>query len=140
MADWQWIAKQVVLSIHDRQIAEHGGSSGIRDTDLLESALNRPLNLAAYGQPAVHELAASYGYGLAKNHPFMDGNKRTAYVVTRLFLALHGVSLNAAPMDKVRTFEKLAAGDIDEAELAHWLQIQQPNALPRICQPVIKGD
>lgn len=120
--EWQWIAREAVLSIHARQIAEHGGGSGIRDTNLLESALSRPLNLAAYSEPDVFELAAAYGYGIARNHPFIDGNKRTAYVLTRLFLALHNIDLSAEPENKVKTFESLAAGDISEDALAEWLR------------------
>jgi len=120
--EWQWIAREVVLSIHARQIAEHGGGSGIRDNNLLESALSRPLNLAAYGEPDVFELAAAYGFGLAKNHPFVDGNKRTAYVLTRLFLELHDIEFTAEQTDKVKIFEGLAAGEIAEQELAEWLR------------------
>lgn len=120
--EWQWIAREVVLSIHARQIAEHGGGSGIRDANLLESALNRPLNLVAYTEPDVFDVAAAYGYGIARNHPFIDGNKRTAYTLTRLFLALHDVDLSAGPEDKVKTFEGLAAGEISEDVLAEWLR------------------
>ncbi len=120
--EWQWIAREVVLSIHARQIAEHGGGSGIRDANLLESALNRPLNLDAYTEPDVFDVAAAYGYGIARNHPFIDGNKRTAYTLTRLFLALHDVDLSAGPEDKVKTFEGLAAGEISEDVLAEWLR------------------
>lgn len=120
--EWQWIAREAVLAVHARQIAEHGGGSGIRDANLLESALNRPLNLAAYAEPDVFDLAAAYGYGIARNHPFIDGNKRTAYVLARLFLALHDVDLSAGPEDKVKTFEGLAAGEISEEALAEWLR------------------
>lgn len=120
--EWQWIAREAVLAVHARQIAEHGGGSGIRDANLLESALNRPLNLAAYAEPDVFDLAATYGYGIARNHPFIDGNKRTAYVLARLFLALHDVDLSAGPEGKVKTFEGLAAGEISEEALAEWLR------------------
>ena len=85
-----WIELPLVLAIHNRQLAEHGGSEGIRDQGLLESALFRPLNLLNYGNPSIFELAAAYGYGITKNHPFIDGNKRTSYVVMRTFLKLNG--------------------------------------------------
>ena len=90
-----WIEEAVVLAVHEEQLAEHGGAVGIRDLGLLQSALARPQHLVAYGKPDVAALAAAYGYGIARNHPFMDGNKRTAFTVTELFLTLNGYELLA---------------------------------------------
>src|SRR5699024_8276914 len=100
-----WIEKRLALAIHDRQLAEHGGSSGVRDEGLLESALARPQQLFAYGDPPpdLADLAATLAYGLARNHPFVDGNKRTAYVACRTFLELNGASLSASREEKYRT-------------------------------------
>ncbi|GAB6035787.1 type II toxin-antitoxin system death-on-curing family toxin [Fundidesulfovibrio butyratiphilus] len=117
-----WIEKDVVLAIHDKLIADHGGVSGLRDMGLLESALGRPLQLGAYGEPDVFDLAAAYAYGIARNHPFLDGNKRTAYVVCMTFLRLRGVSIHASGMDKVTTFERLGKGEVDQDALAEWLR------------------
>jgi death-on-curing protein len=118
----QWIDVSVVLAIHEQQIAEHGGSLGIRDLGLIESALGRPQNLLLYNDPDIFDLAAAYGYGLAQNHGFIDGNKRTAYVVTRLFLVLNGSDISASALDKVITFEKVGKGEIDQVALASWLR------------------
>ncbi|HEY9065646.1 MAG TPA: type II toxin-antitoxin system death-on-curing family toxin [Burkholderiaceae bacterium] len=117
-----WIQTAVVLAVHEEQLAEHGGALGIRDPGLLESALARPRHLAAYGEPDVAALAAAYGYGLARNHPFVDGNKRTAFVAVELFLALNGGELLAEDADCVLTMLALAAGDLDEAAFAEWLR------------------
>jgi death-on-curing protein len=119
---WVWIDRSVLLAVHDEQLAEHGGAAGLRDAGLFDSALARPLNLAAYGKPDVADLAASYAVGLAKNHPFIDGNKRTAFVAMELFLALNGRDLTASDTDCVLTMLAVAAGDIDEAALAGWLR------------------
>ena len=108
--------------IHDEQLAEHGGGAGVRDAGLLESALSRPVNLAAYEKPDAAALAASYAVGLAKNHPFVDGNKRTAFVALELFLALNGFDLEATDVDCVLTTLDVAAGKIDEATLAAWIR------------------
>ena len=118
----QWIDLSVVLAIHEQQIAEHGGSLGIRDLGMIESALGRPQNLLLYNDPDIFDLAAAYGYGLAQNHGFVDGNKRTAYVVTRLFLILNGYDFSASAVEKVITFEKVGKGEIDQAALASWLR------------------
>lgn len=118
----QWIDLAVVLAIHEQQIAEHGGSLGVRDIGLIESALGRPQNLLRYSNPDIFDLAAAYGYGLAKNHGFIDGNKRTAYVVTRLFLILNGYDIYASAVDKVITFVKVGKGEMDQADLASWLR------------------
>ena len=122
MTDWLWLERNVVLAIHDEQLAEHGGLAGIRDEGAFESALARPLNLAAYGDPDAAALTAAYGFGLARNHPFADGNKRTAFVATELFLALNGFVLAADDAECVVTFLSLAAGDLDEAALASWIR------------------
>lgn len=118
----QWIDLSVVLAIHEQQIAEHGGSLGIRDLGMIESALGRPQNLLLYNDPDIFDLAAAYGYGLAQNHGFIDGNKRTAYVATRLFLILNGYDISASAVDKVVTFENVGKGEIDQAALASWLR------------------
>ena len=119
---WQWVEPGVVFAIHDLQIAEHGGSDGVRDRGAIESALMRPINLALYAEPDAADLAASYAYGLAKNHGFVDGNKRTAWVAARLFLADDGRRLDFNVDDAVRIMEDVASGEITETELAHWFR------------------
>jgi death-on-curing protein len=119
---WRWIRLHEATAIHAEQIAEHGGLEGIRDQGLLESALARAENLAAYGKPDVCDLAAAYAFGLARNHPFADGNKRTAFVVSATFLILNGRDLTATEVDVVTTILKLAAGELPEAELADWFR------------------
>ena len=122
MTEWVWIDPAVVLAVHEEQLAEHGGSPGVRDMGLLESSLARPMNLAAYGEPDVAELAASYGFGIARNHPFVDGNKRTALVSIELFLRLNGYRLSADDSACVLTMLAVAAGEMDEANFADWLR------------------
>jgi len=122
MTEWVWIDPAVVLAVHEEQLAEHGGSPGVRDMGLLESALARPMNLAAYGEPDVAELAASYGFGIARNHPLVDGNKRTAFVSVELFLRLNGYRLSADDSACVLTMLAVAAGEMDEANFADWLR------------------
>lgn len=119
-----WLLEETLTAIHHRQIAEHGGSEGLRDEGLLLSALARPQNLLAYGEPAsdLASLAAAYAYGIARNHPFVDGNKRTPLVAARTFLILNGVDLEATQDDKVLTFLNLAEGAISEEELADWIR------------------
>ncbi len=119
---WVWLNAQVMHAVHEEQLAEHGGGSGVRDEGLFESALSRPLNQVAYGEPDVAALAAAYGYGLARNHPFVDGNKRTAFVAVELFLALNGWDLLADDAQCVLTMLALAAGDLSEDEFAQWLR------------------
>jgi len=119
---WRWVRADVVYAIHDAQLAEHGGSPGLRDKGALESALARPRNKAAYGKADAAALAAAYAFGLVRNHPFLDGNKRTCWVVARVFLADNGYGLQFDPADAVRTVEALAAGKMSEAELAGWLR------------------
>jgi death-on-curing protein len=122
MTDWIWIQRRVIIAAHDEQLAEHGGASGIRDLGLLESALARAENLAAYGDPDVASLAAAYGFGIARNHPFVDGNKRAALIACELFLALNGQDLEVGDAECVLTILDLAAGEIDETEFAAWLR------------------
>lgn len=120
---WIWVADSVVLAIHEAQLAEHGGIASIRDEGLLSSALARPHNLEAYGDdPDVAALAAAYAFGIARNHPFLDGNKRTAFVVMELFLNLNGWTLEANDTDCIATMMALAAGDLSEKKLAEWLR------------------
>jgi len=123
MSEPVWIKDDVVLAIHRRQLAEHGGGEGVRDSGLLDSALNKPKNLYNYNnpEPDLAALAASYAYGIARNHPFIDGNKRTAFVVCRLFLKLNGANLTASQEEKYNIFLRLAAGDLSEQELANWI-------------------
>lgn len=120
--DWVWLHAQVMLAVHEEQLSEHGGGSGVRDQGLSESALSRPLNLVVYGDPDVAALAAAYGFGLARNHAFVDGNKRTAFVAVELFLALNGWDLIASDAQCVLTMLALAAGDLSEEEFAQWLR------------------
>ncbi|MFA9201219.1 MAG: type II toxin-antitoxin system death-on-curing family toxin [Cypionkella sp.] len=120
--DWTWVAPQVAESAHAEQLAAHGGGAGTRDERLLESAMARPQNLAAYGNPNAAALAASYAFGIARNHPFVDGNKRTAAVVSETFLMLNGFALTATDAEVVVTFVALAAGELSEEELADWFR------------------
>ena len=118
-----WIPKEVVLALHLRQIAEHGGDSGMRDDSLLESALARPVQRHFYEPEAdLCRLAASYAMGLAKNHPFVDGNKRTAFVVYRLFLLRNGLAVTAGKADRYLTMLHLAAGEMTEDSFTDWLR------------------
>jgi death on curing protein len=124
MIEWRWIDRRALLVLHDESLAEHGGSSGIRDEGLLDSALARPVNLALYGSPDVADLAAAYGSGLSQNHAFVDGNKRVAFLSVGLFLYLNGYRLNASQPIATATILALAAGDIDESALALWIRQQ----------------
>ncbi len=119
---WVWIDPQVLRAAHDEQLAEHGGAAGVRDEGLFESALARPRNLALYGDPDVAALAASYGVGLARNHAFVDGNKRVAFVAVELFLMLNGHDLVADDASCVMTMLAVASGDMDEQAFAAWLR------------------
>lgn len=119
-----WISRELALAVHDRQLAEHGGSAGIRDEALLESALARPQQRYAYGDPPpdLADLAASLAFGLARNHPFVDGNKRTAHVAYRVFLELNDAGLKADGEDKYVAMIRVAEGSLDEADFAAWLR------------------
>ena len=118
----KWIQKRVVINAHEESLAEHGGPSGIRDLGLLESALARPRNLFAYSEtePSLQRMAAAYAFGITANHPFVDGNKRTALIASLTFLKLNGLRLTAEKADRYRTFYGLAAGTVSEDELAEW--------------------
>jgi death-on-curing protein len=119
---WVWLDYRVLLAIHEEQLAEHGGAAGTRDLGLFESALARPQHLVVYEKPDTAALAAAYGYGIARNHPFVDGNKRTAFVAVELFLDLNSFELVATDADCVMTMLALAAGDLDAATFADWLR------------------
>lgn len=125
---WLWLDAPIMLAVHDDQLVEHGGISGVRDSGMFESALAKPKNLAAYGAPDFAELAASYGFGLAKNRPFLVGNKRTAFVAVELFLRLNGYVLNASGTGCVLIMLAVAAGEMDEESFAAWIR---SNAAPR---------
>ena len=122
MTQWKWINRQVLLLLHDESLAEHGGASGLRDVGLLDSALARPVNLALYEQPDVASLAASYGVGLAKNHAFVDGNKRAAFLAVGLFLAINGYRLRTNQADATLTVMDVDAGVMNEATFAQWIR------------------
>lgn len=117
-----WVLREVVLIAHEQSLAEFGGAAGIRDEGLLDSALSKPENLFAYGTPSVFELAASYGFGLVRNHPFIDGNKRIGFIVAVVFLQLNGWRLEASEVDATLRTLALAAGELSEAEFAEWLR------------------
>ncbi|PTT92217.1 type II toxin-antitoxin system death-on-curing family toxin [Pelomonas sp. HMWF004] len=119
---WRWLNAEVLQAVHLEQLAEHGGAAGTRDEGLFQSAIARPLNLALHGDPDAFDLAAAYAVGLAKNHPFIDGNKRTAYVAMELFLVLNDWLLTADDGSATLTMLAAAAGDTDEPSLAQWLR------------------
>ncbi len=122
MTTWRWVRQDIVYAVHDHQLAEHGGLPGVLNEGSLEAALARPQNLAAYGDPDAAALAAAYAYGLVRNHPLADGNKRTGWVVARLFLADNGFRLQFDPADAVRTMEAMVTGSLSERELAEWFR------------------
>jgi len=117
-----WLARQLILAIHDEQLAEHGGAIGIRDEGLLESALARPLNRAGYGDPDVAELGALYAIAIARNHPFVDGNKRTAFAALFMFLALNGMEFEPPEVDATVTMLRLAAGEMSDDDFTTWVR------------------
>ena len=117
-----WLDAAIALAIHDRQLAEHGGGSGVRDEGMLASALGRPVNRWSYGEDDVAVLAAAYAYGIARNHPFVDGNKRTAWVLARLFLALNDAVVVFEPADAINAMVALAAGELSEEQMAAWFR------------------
>jgi death-on-curing protein len=120
-----WVLKQAVLAFHDESLAEHGGPSGVRDIGLLESALARPQNLLAYSEeePSLCRLAAAYAYGIASNHPFFDGNKRTAFITALTFLRLNGLRVTGEMTERYLIFYSLAEGSVTEPQLAAWFEI-----------------
>ena len=119
---WRWLKEEVLMAVHDGQLAEHGGAESVRDAGLLSSALARPKNLAEYAQPSVFDLAAAYAAGIARNHPFVDGNKRTAFLAAYIFLALNGWELDAPEANAAAAVLELAAGKIDESQFSAWLK------------------
>lgn len=123
--EWVWLDRAVVVAIHEMQLVEHGGGAGVRDAGLLDSALGKPLQLHVYGEPPpdAAALAASYGYGISRNHPFIDGNKRTGFVAAELFLRLNGQVLGADDASCVLTMLAVAAGDMSEEGFAAWLRM-----------------
>ena len=123
MNEPRWLLERTVIAVHSVVLQEHGGAPGIRDEAMLASALNRPLDKYAYNtETTIFQLAAAYSFGLAKNHPFVDGNKRVAFLAGSLFLELNGYNFTAAESDAAFVFEKLAAGKVKEADLAIWLE------------------
>lgn len=119
---FRFLTADIALAVHERQLAEHGGLSGVKDAGLLESAMARPLNKAAYGEEDPFAMAAAYGFGVARNHPFADGNKRTAWVMTRLFLKLNRIEIAFDKMDAIQIMLALAAGQLEEDGFAAWLR------------------
>jgi death-on-curing protein len=117
-----WLSRQLIIAIHDEQLAEHGGASGMRDEGLLESALARPLNRAGYGDPDIAELAAAYAIGIVRNHPFIDGNKRTGFAALFMFLGLNGAEFEPPEVDATMAMLRLAAGEMTDAEFAAWVR------------------
>jgi len=122
MQKWQWIDKQLLVILHDESLLLHGGASGIRDEGLLDSALNRAVNLALYSEPDFADLAVAYAIGLAKNHAFMDGNKRVAFLAVGLFLGMNGYKLTATQTDATQTMLAVASGEIQETNFAQWIR------------------
>ncbi len=119
---FRWITRDIAMAAHTQSLSDHGGSPGVRDEGLLESALARPQNLATYGEPTLYELASALAYGLAKNHPFIDGNKRTAFLCAYTFLGLNGAELDADEAEAAAIMVDLAAGKVSEEEFARWLR------------------
>ena len=117
-----WLSRNLILAIHDEQLAEHGGAVGVRDEGLLDSALARPLNRAGYGEPDIAELAALYAIAIAHNHPFVDGNKRSAFAALFTFLDLNGALFAPAEVDATMTILRLAAGEITDEEFTDWVR------------------
>ncbi len=117
-----WLSERIVLDLHDEQLARHGGASGVRDLGLLQSALARPLNLASYGEPDVADLAASYAVAIARNHPFVDGNKRAAFMAMVLFLALNDMELEASEPEATVAMLDMAAGQLTDTEFTLWVR------------------
>jgi death-on-curing protein len=122
VTEWRWLGELLVIAVHDEQLAEHGGRAGLRDLALLQSALARPLNLAAYGDPDAFDLAAAYAFGIARNHPFADGNKRTAFVAAAVFLLDNGHEIEATDEAIATVMLSVSAGSTSERELAAWLR------------------
>ena len=122
MSVWHWVDRRALMLLHDESLAEHGGAPGLRDEGLFDSALARPQHLLAYGEPDLADLAAAYGVGLAKNHPFVDGNKRAAFLAVGLFLFLNGHRLAATQAEATLVMFDVAGGVMDEPAFATWLR------------------
>ena len=122
MTKWIWVREDAVLAAHERQLAEHGGPAGLRDLGGLQSALARAANFAAYDDPDGPALAATYAAGIVRNHPFVDGNKRTAWIAARLFLRINGLTFSYQHLEATRMMERLASGEVSETELAAWFR------------------
>lgn len=119
---WRWLKEEVIIAVHDEQLVEHGGAEGVRDSGLLSSALARPKNLDGYEMPSVFDLAAAYATGIVRDHPFVDGNKRTGFLAAYMFLALNGWELDAPEANAAAVILELAAGKVDEAQFSVWLK------------------
>ena len=132
---WRWIDRRLLVLLHDESLAMHGGASGLREAGLLDSVLARPLNLTAYGEPDLAGLAASYASGLAQNPPFVDGNKRAAFLSAGLFLGLNGYRLMASQAEATVAVIGLASGEIDEATFAAWLRDRIAARRPQLSTP-----
>ncbi len=128
MSEPEWLSKQIVLAIHDEQLALHGGAGGIRDEALLESALSRPLNKWAYESAGLPELAAAYGFGIARNHPFIDGNKRTSLLAIYTFLGINEIDFVVPEAEAAAMILSLAAGEVSEESLARWIRDNWPKS------------
>ena len=128
MTEPKWLTTQIIAAIHDEQLAMHGGSAGLRDAGLLESALDRPKNKWAYESAQLPELAAAYGYGIARNHPFIDGNKRTSLLAIYTFLGVNGIDFVVPEADAAAMILALAAGEVSEESLARWIRDRWPKA------------
>ncbi|MGA2056398.1 MAG: type II toxin-antitoxin system death-on-curing family toxin [Bradyrhizobium sp.] len=126
MSEPFWLTRQIIIAIHDEQLAIHGGASGLRDEGMLESALDRPRNKWAYEQAALAELAAAYAFGIARNHPFVDGNKRTSLLALYTFLGVNGIDFVVAEADAASIILALAAGEVSEESLARWIRDNWP--------------
>ncbi len=122
MTEWAWVTRPMIEAVHDRQLSEHGGATGLRDENALESALARPINLSLYGEPDAAALAGSLAFGLARNHPFADGDKRSAWVGARLFLRLNDIVVAFDKAEATIMVQRLAAGELSEDEVAAWLR------------------
>ena len=128
MKEPKWVLREVVCAAHEQSLAQFGGAAGLRDEGLLDSALGRPPNLFAYGKPSLFDLAASYAFGIVKNHPFVDGNKRTGFIVAVVFLELNGYQFRASEVDATLQTLALAAGDMSEAAFSEWLKARSKRA------------
>lgn len=122
MTEWRWLSREAVEIVHEEQLREHGGLAGIKDENALEAALARPQNKAAYGDPDVFELAAAYLFGITRNHPFSDGNKRTGYLAAYAFLQLHHLEVTASDAQVIAFVRDVAAGSVDEEGIANFLR------------------